>query len=295
MGFIQSTTKLVQSKWFNNLSTAVIVVYAAFVGFRTFPELSQPLGTLLAVVDWVVTAFFLLEIVVKMIGLGGFGKFFKDGWNVFDFVIVVLSLIPFDLIFHSAGTSEIVLVSRILRVFRVLRLFNARPELKKILNTVFKAFPAIVDVALLLFIIIYVYAVVGSLLFHEIDPVKWDNLLQSALTLFSILTFEGWVDVMEKTMAVYPWAWAYFLSFIVFGVFIAFNLFIAILNDRIQGYKEDGEEKGPDAKAGTDGASGSSEGSGIQPGAAGLEPGVAELKAKIESLERKIDKLLAGK
>lgn len=246
MGFVSIMKAITESRWFSNISTLVILIYSGFIGFRTFSHLSEGVEYLIVAVDWAVTIFFLLEIIAKMIALQSFTKFFKDGWNIFDFIIVSMSLIPFDLIFSGDGehAGVIILVSRILRVFRVLRLINSRPELRKIIDTVFKALPAIVDVALLLFIVLYIYSVIGSFLFYEIDPQKWGNFLTSALTLFGVLTYEGWVTVMEDTMKVYPWSWAFFLSFILLGVFIAFNLFIAILGDKIQEYKEENPPEG---------------------------------------------------
>jgi voltage-gated sodium channel len=120
-------------------------------------------------------------------------------------------------------------VARLFRIFRVLRLITARPELKKIIDMLIGAIPSIVDIVILMFIIFYIYAILGNFLFDGVESGLWDDLLIAMLTLFRILTFEDWTDVMYEGMEVYPWSWIYFVSFVVIAAFVFYNLFVAVI------------------------------------------------------------------
>lgn len=218
---------IVNSQWFSNMITFVIVFYALVLGFKTYDEAEAAYGTAFFAMDQIVTIIFLIEVILKMASEKRTLEYFKSGWNIFDFTIVVVSLIPME-------QTDYALIARVLRVFRVLRLFTARPELKKILDMLIKAIPSIVDIVLLMFIIFYIYAVAGSFLFAEAKSGLWDNLLISLLTLFRVLTFEDWTDVMYEAMEIYPWAWAYFVSFVIIAAFVFFNLFVAVIIDEMQ-------------------------------------------------------------
>ena len=145
-------------------------------------------------------------------------KFFHSGWNIFDTVIVVGSLIP------TGGSG--VLLARLLRVFRVLRLVSMIPELRLLINALLKAIPRMGYIALLMFVIFYIYAAVGSMYFHQINEVLWGDVSISMLTLFRVATFEDWTDVMYETMALYPLSWIYYLTFIFLTAFIFLNMMV---------------------------------------------------------------------
>jgi len=176
---------------------------------------------------YIVTVYFVIELVIKMTAEDKFLNFFKSGWNIFDFVIVMITLMPLE-------NSSFAAIARLLRVFRVLRLFTARPELKSIIDMLIKAIPAIVDIVILLFIIFYIYAIMGSFLFSDMPSGLWDNFLVAMLTLFRIFTFEDWTDVMYETMEVHPWSWIYYISFIIIAAFVFFNLFVAVIIGEMQ-------------------------------------------------------------
>ena len=125
-----------------------------------------------------------------------------------------------------------------LRVFRVLRLFTARPELKKIIDMLIKAIPSIIDIVILMFIIFYIYAIIGNFYFHDLPSGLWNDFLVSMLTLFRVLTFEDWTDVMYEAMEVHPWAWIYFVSFVIIAAFVFFNLFVAVIIGEMQKLQE---------------------------------------------------------
>jgi voltage-gated sodium channel len=169
-----------------------------------------------------ITVLFLMEIIIRFIGEEHKGSFFKNAWNVFDTLIVVVSLVPID-------DSELALVGRLIRIFRVLRMISIIPELRLLLNSLLKAMPQLGYVVLLMFIIFYIYAAIGTTFFAEINPVLWGDIAISLLTLFRVMTFEDWTDVMYEVMTVYSLSWIYFITFIFFTAFAFLNMVIGIV------------------------------------------------------------------
>ncbi|RXJ69225.1 ion transporter [Halarcobacter ebronensis] len=231
MRAIQKIEQIRDSRWFSNLTTFIIIAYASVLGFKTLGEVEQNYTLFLKLADYFVTIYFIFEIAIKMVAEKRFLNFFKSGWNVFDFTIVVVTLLPLE-------QSGFAAVARVLRVFRVLRLFTARPELKAIIDMLIKAIPSIIDIVILMFIIFYIYAIVGNFYFHELPSGLWKDFLISMLTLFRVLTFEDWTDVMYEAMEVYPWAWIYFVSFVIIAAFVFFNLFVAVIIGEMQKIQE---------------------------------------------------------
>jgi len=219
------------AKWFSNLTTFIILAYASVLGFKTLAEVETHYALFLRFADYFVTIYFVFEIAIKMVAEKKFLNFFKSGWNVFDFTIVVVTLLPLE-------QSGFAAVARVLRVFRVLRLFTARPELKAIIDMLIRAIPSIIDIVILMFIIFYIYAIVGNFYFHDLPSGLWKDFLVSMLTLFRILTFEDWTDVMYEAMEVYPIAWIYFVSFVIIAAFVFFNLFVAVIIGEMQKIQE---------------------------------------------------------
>ncbi|MEW8207059.1 MAG: ion transporter, partial [Candidatus Thiodiazotropha taylori] len=202
----QQFIKLRENKIFETFVILVIVISALMIGAKTYPIPSSVAQTL-RLLDVGITIFFLVEIIIRMIADQSLKRFFSKAWNVFDFLIVTASLIPVD-------DSEAALLGRLLRVFRVLRLVSIIPELRVLLNAFVTAIPRMGYVSLLMFIIFYIYAAIGSMFFHQINPELWGNITIAMLTLFRIATFEDWTDVMYETMDVFPLSWFFYLSFI---------------------------------------------------------------------------------
>jgi voltage-gated sodium channel len=209
--------KIDSSKLFQSVVIAVILLSALLIGAKTH-NLSENTVALLALLDLGVTIFFVIEIVIRYLAYPNKKSFFKSGWNIFDTIIVIGSLIP-------AGGSG-VLLARLLRVFRVLRLVSMVPELRLLINALLKAIPRMGYIALLMFVIFYIYAAMGSMLFHPINEVLWGDVSISMLTLFRVATFEDWTDVMYETMAIYPLSWIYYLSFIFLTAFVFLNMMV---------------------------------------------------------------------
>lgn len=218
--------RLRANKIFETFVIGVIIASALLIGAKTYEEASR-FDQLLHWLDLGVTLFFLFEIIVRMAAEKRLLNFFRNGWNVFDFIIVVASLVPIN-------DSEMVLVARLLRVFRVLRLVSMIPELRMLLAALVKSIPRMGYVALLMFIIFYIYAAIGSFMFSSVDPVLWGNISIALLTLFRVATFEDWTDVMYDTMVDYPYSWIYYLTFIFLTAFVFLNMMIGIVLDVMQ-------------------------------------------------------------
>ncbi|KEQ13141.1 ion transporter [Endozoicomonas numazuensis] len=209
------------NKIFELFVVSIIIFSALVIGAKTY-NLPPYLQSTINVLDVGITLFFLIEIFVRFFGEENKKNFFKSGWNLFDTLIVIISLIP-------VSDTEMALVGRLIRIFRVLRMISIIPELRLLLNSLLKALPQLGYVMLLMFIIFYIYAAVGSTFFLNINPELWGNISISMLTLFRVMTFEDWTDVMYETMAVYPLSWAYYLSFIFFTTFAFLNMIIGIV------------------------------------------------------------------
>lgn len=228
---------------------AVIIISALLIGAKTH-DLPDNVVTILSILDQAITVFFVIELIIRFIAYKDKKNFFKSGWNIFDTIIVIGSLIP-------AGGSG-VLLARLLRVFRVLRLVSMVPELRLLINALLKAIPRMGYIALLMFVIFYIYAAVGSIMFSTINSVLWGDVSISMLTLFRVATFEDWTDVMYETMAVHPMSWIYFLSFIFLTAFIFLNMMVGTILEVMgkeheafiaESHGETGEEGQPASRA----------------------------------------------
>ena len=221
--------KLNSSKIFQFSVIFIIILNAITVGISTY-DLNPIIKNSIQLLDYGITVFFVIEILIRFISEPNKKDFFKNGWNIFDSIIVFISLIPIP-------NNSSFLVLRLLRIFRVLRLISVIPELKKIIEAILASIKRVFFVSLLLFIILYIYATMGSILFGEDDPERWADLGISLITLFQVLTLSSWENVMLPMQAIYWWAWIYFFSFISICSITILNLVIAILVDVVNHQK----------------------------------------------------------
>ena len=167
-------------------------------------------------------AIFIVEAILKMIAASPrVAGYFRDGWNVFDFLVIIFTLIP--------ATGQFAMNARLARLLRVLRLVSAINDLRLIVSALVRSIPSVGHVMLLMGIIVYIYAIIGYHLFGAHDPDNWGALGISLLTPFNIVTLEGWTDIMFKAMELNALSWIYFVSFVIIGTFVVINLFIAII------------------------------------------------------------------
>lgn len=209
------------NKIFELFVITIIIFSALMIGANSY-QISATTMQVLSVLDIAITVIFLIEIVIRFIGEPDKKRFFHNFWNIFDTFIVLVSLIPIE-------DSEVAILGRLVRIFRVLRMVSIIPELRILINSLVKALPQLGYVMLLMFIIFYIYAAVGTTFFASINSVLWGDISISLLTLFRVMTFEDWTDVMYETMAVYPLSWIYYLTFIFFTAFAFLNMVIGIV------------------------------------------------------------------
>ena len=203
--------------------TTVILFSSLVVGISTY-EFEGWFVQFLVISDIFVTVFFVLEISIRFFAEKNKLDFFKDGWNIFDTVIVVSSLIP-------AGAGSSVMVLRLLRLARLLRVISFIPELRFVIEALIESLKKSIYVLILIFILLYIYGVAGVILFESIEGGRFEELGEAIITLIQIMTLSSWETVMLPITDVYPMSWMYFISFVIFSSIIVLNLFVAILVD----------------------------------------------------------------
>lgn len=221
---IQLAQQITRSREFRGLVIAAILLAGVLAGLETSATVMQRHGTLLHTLDLVVLGVFIVEIALKLLACGRRPQeFFRDGWNVFDIVIVALCLLP------VAGPFAAVL--RLVRVLRLLRLMSALPKLQLLVVALLKSLSAMGYVAMLLALLFYIYAVAGVHLFSRADQADFGTLPTALLTLFRIVTLDNWGDIFNRAIEHVPAirVAVYFVTFIVFGTMIILNLFIGII------------------------------------------------------------------
>lgn len=238
---IKLAQSIVASKVFQNFVTLIIVVAGVLVGIETYPAAVEKYGTVLHTLDAIVLWIFVAEIAIKMVAAWPKPwRFFFDAWNVFDFIIVAAAFLPFG---GSAAT-----VLRLVRLLRVLRLLRSIPKLQLLVGALLKSIPSMAYVGILLGLLFYVYAVAAVFMWGENDPVHFDNLQISFVSLFRVVTLEDWTDIMYIQMygcenygyrgiehlcvastASPVGGAAFFVSFVLLGTMIILNLFIGVI------------------------------------------------------------------
>jgi voltage-gated sodium channel len=218
---------LAASPRFQRAVIATIVFNAALMGIETSAVAMEAAGPLLLGLNKLVQAVFLFEIAVRLTAFWPrLGAFFLDGWNVFDFLIVALSLLPVG--------GPLANVARLARILRVARLLSVSGELRLIIGTMLRSIPSLGHVAVLLGILMYVYGLFGFYMFKQTDPMHWGSLVLALRSVFQLLTLEGWVEMQVAVIDRHPFSPIFFGSFIVVAVFVVINLFIAVVINNLE-------------------------------------------------------------
>ncbi len=233
--------RIARSEWFHRFIIGIIVMAGVLVGLETYESNVERYGSMLHFLDQVVLWIFVVEAAIKILAEGNRPlRYFMDPWNVFDFTIVAVCFLPVH--------AEFVTVLRLARILRVFKLVTALPRLQLIVSALLKSIPSMVYVILLLNLLFYIYAVLGTFTFGKNDPLHFGNLQTSMLTLFQVVTLEGWADILQINLygcdqvgyedrmdlctqpSASPYgAPIYFVSFIVLGTMIILNLFIGVI------------------------------------------------------------------
>ncbi|MEU4538906.1 ion transporter [Streptosporangium sp. NPDC023825] len=209
---------LLETHRFQQFIIAVIVINAATLGLETSVSTVERYGTVLTVVDHLALYIFVVELVARLYAYGW--RFFRNPWNLFDAAIVTVSLLP-----TAGGLS----VLRALRILRALRLISVVPSLRRVVTALLTAMPGMSSIVLLLALVLYVTAVMGTKLYHVTAPEYFGDLPTSLFTLFQMMTGDAWSDITREVMAVHPSAWVFFVAFMLVCTFVVLNLFIAVV------------------------------------------------------------------
>ncbi|MDG2032530.1 MAG: ion transporter [Rhodospirillales bacterium] len=216
--------QFVESRPVQNFIIVLIILNAVTLGLETDPDVVRRLGTALHIFDKVILAVFAFEIFSKLIYRRL--AFFKNGWNIFDFIIVGIALIP------SSGPLSVL---RTLRIFRAMRLLSIVPSMRKVTQALFSAIPGILSVGSMILLIFYVSAVLSTNFFGDEFAPWFGTIGRSMFTLFQIMTLESWsMGIVRPVMEDFSWAWAFFVPFILVTSFAVLNLFIGIIVDAMQ-------------------------------------------------------------
>lgn len=208
----------VESQSFQRFILAVIVLNAVTLGMETVPSLADRYGALLHLIDTACLAVFVIELALR-IAINR-AAFFKDGWNLFDFAIVAVSLLP---------DSGVLSVLRVLRVLRLLRVITLVPSLRIVVEGLLSALPGMGAVSLLLALVTYIGAVIVTRLYGHDSPLIFGSIDRSIFSLLQVMTLDGWPDQARAAMKTHPYAWIFFTGFIVVTTFTVLNLFVGVM------------------------------------------------------------------
>ena len=223
--------RIVQAHWFTTTILVAIVANAVVLGLETYAGIDDRYGDQLGLVNDLCFVVFVVELALR---IGAFGRrpwdFFRDGWNVFDFVVIAIAFLP-----GVRQSSTLLRLARLARVVRIVRLF---PDLRVLLSGVGRSIPPLFAIGLATGMLLFVYGMVGWIWFGDEIPDQWGNIGRAMLTLFVMLTLENFPIYMDAAMEVEPWAWLYFVSFILVAAFIVLNVLIGVVLNSMEEARE---------------------------------------------------------
>lgn len=220
---LEKTRHLLEHPTTERILAGLIILNAVVLGLETSKTLMTRYGWYLESLDHILLGIFVVEVLVRLLVTGR--GFFRDPWNVFDFIVITLSLMP------QTGPLSVL---RALRILRVLRLVSAVPTLRRVVGGLIGSMPGIGAIAFLLTLVYYCFAVMATNLFGDAVPEAFGTIGRSAYALFTVMTLEGWNELANKVMEKHPYAWLFFIPYILATTFTVLNLFIAIIVTAMQ-------------------------------------------------------------
>lgn len=221
--------QLIESRRFEGLITTLILINAIILGLETSAPIMAQFGPILIWADKILLAIFVGELAAKLLVYRG--KFFHSGWNIFDFIIIAIALVP------ATGPLSVL---RALRVLRVLRLITILPSLRRVVGAMLSALPGMGSIIILLLLVFYVSSVMATKLFAATEPEAFGDLGRSLFTLFQLMTLDGWSgEIVKPVLEDHPFAMLFFLPFILFSAFVVLNLFIGVVVGAMQDEAQD--------------------------------------------------------
>jgi voltage-gated sodium channel len=224
--------RFVLSPRFQQTIIGLILLNAVTLGLETWDSLMARHGDILLAIDFAVLLVFTVEIALRIYAFRG--RFFRDPWGIFDLVVVAIAWMP------ATGPLSVL---RAMRVLRVLRLLSVVPSLRRVVEAMLAALPGMGSIIALMLLIFYVAAVMATKLYADVLPEKFGTLGDSFFTLFQLMTMEDWTNgIVLPVMEQQPWAWLFFIPFIIISTFVVLNLFIGVIVESISSLKDGGEE-----------------------------------------------------
>jgi voltage-gated sodium channel len=219
---IGTCRRIVDSGWFDPLMLGVIFVNAVILGLETYDTIARSIGDQLHAANDVILGIFVVELLIRF-GAEGFDprRFFRSGWNVFDFVVISASFLP--------GLRENATLLRLVRLARIVRAVRLLPDLRVLTVAVARSVPGVASLAVITLLLVYVYGMVGWVIFHDSDPANFANIGQSMVTMFVLLTLENLPTYIEKGQELSDWTLLFYVSYVLIASFLIFNLFIGIV------------------------------------------------------------------
>lgn len=219
----------IESSKFQNFIITLIIINAISLGLETNADIMKAWGAAIHALDSTILLIFVIEILLRLYVLRT--AFFRDPWCLFDFIVVSIALVP------ASGPFEVL---RALRVLRVLRLLTMVPSMRKVVAGMIASLPGLGSIGVMMSIVFYVAAVIATNLFGERFPEWFGSLGNSAYTLFQVMTLESWsMGIVRPVMEVYPYAWTFFLPFILIATFTMLNLLMAVIVNAVQEVQHD--------------------------------------------------------
>ena len=223
----ETCRKIADSTTFQVFIVGVIIANAVVLGLETYSGIENDVGDELSLLNDIFLGIFVVELAIRIAAFGSRPQdYFRDGWNVFDFVVIAAAFLP--------GMRENATLLRVIRLLRVVRIVTVFPDLRFLVRGMVSSLPPIGSMAMLTVLLIYMYGMVGWILFEETDPADWGNIGQAMLSLFIVLTLESWPDIMETVIDDHPAAWIYFVSYVLIASFLLINMVIAILINSLE-------------------------------------------------------------
>ena len=223
--------RLVDSDPFNLVIAGVIIFNAIVLGLETFPAVMESYGSTLSMLNSVCYGIFVVELILRFASYGRRPQdFFRNGWNIFDLIIIGGVWIP--------GVRENVTLLRLLRLARIARLLRFLPDARILLSTVVRSLPPLGSIVVLTVLILFLYGMVGWAMFGEELPNSWGTITRAMLTLFILLTLENFPTYLEEALTVTPWATVFFVSYVLVAAFVIFNLLIGIIISSMESARE---------------------------------------------------------
>lgn len=220
--FARRCQEIADSPRFQTAIFAVIVFNAVVLGLDTYDALHDEVGGVLIGLNDACLGIFVVELGIRICAYGRRPRdFFKEGWNVFDFIVIGAAFVP--------GVRENATLLRLIRLLRILRLVSVLPELRVLLAGMGRALPPIGSMGVLSILFLYVYGMLGWILFGDELPERWGNIGEAMLTLFTVFTLEGWNEVLYQAQEVHSWSWIFFISFVLLASLLLVNVLIAIV------------------------------------------------------------------